>query len=277
MLHRNNKLGLATTLAALAAMTVGASAAQASFGPVPDGTYACVFDGLNGHLTGPIGTVGGEGTYTFSSKTAPGLLPSIADCAFVEADTAVTPVSSLVDSKDVPDGLTGVYPVDIESTGNYENLVCGTGNAIGTAGIAATGGPLVTGVSVPPVLPSGANVGGPSELGTNAGGTLVNANLNPGHVYATDADYSGASYNISFVAGQGVLQIRTVSGPDGDTGTGDGYVSIAPVPSQGSTNTVDINNFCGQPTTVGPVTVEPVTDFTVAGAFAADVFDPAAS
>jgi hypothetical protein len=102
-----------------------------------------------------------------------------------------------------------------------------------------------------------------------------------GNTGVRDTGYTCAGYQILFVGGQGVLQIRTVvnnagvNGDDtptstdgGDVGTGNGFVEITPT-TAGACDTL----LCGGGIPGVPGVTAKVAQFTVAGAFAADLYD----
>jgi len=97
-----------------ASLAFGASSAFAA------DTATCSFSGLTGSLTPPIPAAandpGGVSTIELGSYTFNGA----ATCVAVEGDVGDPPTNS------------GVYAVTIDSAGQYENQVCGTGWARGT-------------------------------------------------------------------------------------------------------------------------------------------------
>jgi hypothetical protein len=119
--------GVLASLAVVAAMVVGGSAAQAAVGTRDSAT--CVFTGLAGNLTPPIqpATIqGGTGTYNFNGS---------ATCVTTETDDP-TPSGA----------VSGVNSVNITSSGTYANDRCGTGTAQGNSTIGPTTvGPLPEG------------------------------------------------------------------------------------------------------------------------------------
>lgn len=159
-----------------------------------------------------------DGSYTFDTLNSP-VNPNPSACVF--ADTNGT-----------PGAVSGVYPIRIQSAGQYENVVCGTGIAVGDPASLAT---QVTDT-------------GPA-LGTGATGFQ---------------DVTAASYTIRFNAGQGVLTISSASNGDTTTvadGDGGGVVNIVP----SATNDADPNDALPAE---GCVTGD-VTNFLASGVFAA--------
>lgn len=203
---KRKSIALLTSLAVLATMVLALSPAQAT-APGHD-EYACQFQGGTTVLTGvdnttnPDTDTGGissiqhdlthsptedpfhgrttNGTYSFSGSGI---------CSQVDADArAGTEGGTTGDD-------SGVFGVNISSTdGTYNNIICGTGEATGSA-------------TVTLASPQPANLPQPSTAGGE--GTVT------------------ATYTITFVAGRGALQITGGTDGDGDSPIkGAGVVSL---------------------------------------------------
>ena len=177
MRRLTKRLFLMLSLTALAAVAFGGASAQAA----TSGT--CVFTGLAGSITGPgpgvppiIAGPLGSGTYTFQGDSP----------ACVILNTAGNPVA------------TGT--AHITSSGSYQNVLCGTGTATGTAQVAFNNGQtfnvgytiaFASGVGALAVT-SGATGGGevtivpgdvPQPVGNGSGGNCITTGVTAFQVY----------------------------------------------------------------------------------------------
>jgi hypothetical protein len=217
-----------------------ASSAAAATGDVD--AYICQFSGLAGHLSPGVdaivpktipnlNTAPDTGTFSFSTSGTPApSLPSV--CVQVSASLNdpddPDPAADTVAGNSVSvEGGVGV--VSIDASGNYSNVVCGTGMASGTATTVGT------------------TVAGADESGNVQTPVVSTGSVPPENATAT--------FDITFVGGNGALVITSFKNNDGDTGQGAGYVNIVPDAVDNGGNCVDQN----------------VTAFRVTGAFAAAV------
>jgi hypothetical protein len=161
-------------VAAVAAVALPAASAQAA--EVGPDVAACTYSGTTSQLT-PIPSVPRDlsdgnatdietGTYIFA--TAPPFpLPQIGQvstqCLHVDADT---PGGTAADSNN-----TGLYSAGISASGNYHNILCGTGSTDGSATLAVSGDPEVSGITF--------NYHIDFAAGQGAAQTVVNANIDP--------------------------------------------------------------------------------------------------
>ncbi|MDX6652174.1 MAG: hypothetical protein QOJ38_955 [Solirubrobacterales bacterium] len=169
------------------------------------------------------GSANNDGTYKFSTANSP--LGAANPSACIQVSDVESPGELLA-------GEVGVYPIDITSEGDYENIVCGTGGA--TSQGTNTTVKEATGRTVPAVPAAGGFEG-----------------------------IKSVDYTINFVAGQGALVIsdlKTDEGADSDTsGGGAGVVNLIPTKS----------NPPGplQGGTAVPCVTGDVTEFTASGTF----------
>jgi hypothetical protein len=246
----------------------------------PSDVFSCVFTGATGGLNPSIQSVatdlappagadslgGTTDTLTDSDNGSGGLqpvggVPYLLDSSFVPGNakndggynfsTANSPLgaanpSECIQVSDVENpgellaGEVGVYPIDISSSGEYENIVCGTGGATSKGSTTVT---EATNRVIPPLPAAGGFEG-----------------------------VSSADYTINFVAGQGALVISDLKTNDGDSaGGGTGVVNITPTQSTPSTSPL---NPLG---TNVPCITGDVTQFTATGAFTAYANETAGS
>jgi hypothetical protein len=107
-------------------LCVAASLAVAMFAFGAGSAFAadsatCAFTGLAGNLTPPIPAAANDPGGPTTTETGTYQFAGNATCVAVEGDTGDAATNS------------GVYSTHITSSGNYTNLVCGTGTATSTA------------------------------------------------------------------------------------------------------------------------------------------------
>ena len=241
------RIGVLASLAIVATMFASVSAAQAQTAGV------CVFEGLTGNLTpaiegavedattGPDGTAAlplvdiEQGSYTFQTGSTAGAI-----CAGLEGGA--------------PFITNPANPATINSAGNYDNIVCGTGFAhdLNGDGTSINGQDLLSGRTVSlggPADPAGYEIafaGGVGALRIGPGGT-------PSIVGAAAAAYSAVGVLGTWTAPSG----HEAHGNLVSNYTGAGVVQITPDPFPAA-NCV---------TTAAP-------DFQVKGAFVAQNIVP---
>lgn len=259
MLNVKTNLSLVALVAVLGTMAFTATTAQAAPGPVPDDTYTCVFPaGLAGPLNPPI-QIGPplfsplDGSYSFSGA---------ATCVFVDNEDDAPPFLGNGNG-----GGAGVFSTLIVSQGNYDNLLVGTGNAIGQACIIETAHVVALGHSnlghgpCPALNPL---VAPPGPQPTYCQPQLVPIAL-PG------PGYTCADYQIGFAGSVGALQIRRVTNNNGDSGPAGSFLPDAGT-GNGSVQ-ITATGFGQTAADCAPSPAPCVKQFSVAGAFEVTLFD----
>lgn len=158
-------------------------------------------------LGASVPSASNDGSYVFDTSLAPNPPGNQSRCLF--ADSPAGP--------DADGNGAGVFPINILSSGQYENVVCGTG------------------------------IAGSTESAAGGGNTDVVA-TGPGVPGGTFEPVTAADYLIRFAAGQGVLDINSATSTFGgatETGAGFGYVNIEPT-GGGNCATVDVSTFLAQ-------------------------------
>jgi hypothetical protein len=199
--------GLAALVAVVGTLAVAAPAASAN--ATGADSVACSFTAgtagpltYNGLTTGiPAGTVGGDGSFAFTTTTP-------ATCVVVDVDGDATP---------------GTYNVTIDSAGYFTNEVCGTGNVAGTAALWAS--------------TAGSGLGTTAAAAPSAGLPPTT----PPTFYAPATGYTTADYGIDFQNGVGTLGGNALTPPDPaghdaaipDSANASGTVDITPQPANG--------------------------------------------
>jgi hypothetical protein len=179
-MFRISRLVAVATATTVLALVAGAPSAMAAGAEVT----VCQFIGLTGQLNPGVPSIlpglvfGGSGTYSFSTSGSP--LPSL--CVNVLEEDVLDEAEAAVGT------------VSISASGGYDNILCGTGNAGGSATL----------------------------TGTVLAGINQDGDLSPEPSSAT------ADYHILFAGGQGVLTGTFTDGED--TGILAGYVNIVPDP-----------------------------------------------
>jgi hypothetical protein len=230
-------LGLAIPTGLLAALAMALPAQAASVA----GTAACEVQGTA--TTSGVGVNANTGTYSFT--------PTVASTTLNLTCVVSTPPPQ---AGGAANGGVDFEPLNVSSSGSFNNSVCGTGTADSTD----AQNPVPTVGSVPIAPPTANNsglwaTGGQWPLPVPVGGEKV-----------------GLGYHIDFAGGQGALRFTSHAG-----GTSPPFATNPPSPGTYGGGPISISATPGEASPAPPATPTTCTvHFTVAGALAGAVVGP---